>query len=43
MLKLTSSSIINHYNPAGSPNDITIVLGKDWAKTMPSNRLSHFL
>jgi polyisoprenyl-teichoic acid--peptidoglycan teichoic acid transferase len=35
MLKLTSSSIINHFDPAGSPNDITIVLGKDWAKTMP--------
>jgi polyisoprenyl-teichoic acid--peptidoglycan teichoic acid transferase len=35
MLKLTSSSIINHFDPAGPPNDITIVLGKDWAKTMP--------
>ena len=36
MLKLTSSSIINHYDPAGSPpNDITIVLGKDWARSMP--------
>ena len=35
MLKLTSSSIINDYNPAGSPNDITLILGKDWAKTMP--------
>ena len=35
MLKLTSSSIINHFDPAGSPNDITIVLGRDWAKSMP--------
>ena len=35
MLKLTSSSLINHFNPAGSPNDITIILGRDWAKTMP--------
>ena len=36
MLKLTSNSIMNHYDPAASPpNDITLVLGKDWAKSMP--------
>ncbi|MDR3576461.1 MAG: LCP family protein [Anaerolineaceae bacterium] len=35
LLKLTSSSIINHFDPTDSSNDITLVLGRDWARSMP--------